>query len=144
MSLMRRSNWPAIGSGSLLSDFFDNDRFFDTALGGNQMTPAVNVKETDKGFDVEVAAPGLSKKDFMIDIDNHRLTISSEKKDEKEEKEDGYTRKEFNYSSFSRTFTLPENVDEDDVKAKYEDGVLRLSLIKKPEKSKVKKAIEIR
>ncbi|MBL0741050.1 Hsp20/alpha crystallin family protein [Chryseolinea sp. Jin1] len=107
--------------------------------------PAVNVRETDKSFDVEVAAPGLSKKDFKITSENGLLTISSEKKEEKEEKENDYTRKEFNYSTFSRTFTLPENINEDDIKATYEDGILKLKLSKKMiSQPKAQKAIEVR
>lgn len=131
MALIKKSDWPSLINGSWLSDFFDNDRLFDSELMKNSV-PAVNVKENDKGFDIEVAAPGLEKKDFNISIDRRVLTISSEKKEEKEEKEKGYTRKEFNFSSFSRSFALPENVSEDDVKANYEGGVLKLSLAKKP------------
>ena len=131
MALIKKSDWPSLINGSWLSDFFDNDRLFDSELMKNSV-PAVNVKEYDKGFDIEVAAPGLEKKDFSISIDRRVLTISSEKKEEKEEKEKGYTRKEFNFSSFSRSFALPENVSEDDVKANYEGGVLKLSLAKKP------------
>jgi len=107
--------------------------------------PAVNVKETEKAFELEVAAPGLSKKDFKVTAEGGVLTVSSESKQEKEEKEKDYTRKEFNYSSFSRSFTLPENVNEEDIKAIYEDGVLRLSIAKKViSQPKMKKAIEVK
>lgn len=144
MSIIKRnSDWPLL-NGSLLSDFFDNDRFFDSTWLRKQTLPAVNVKETDKGFDIEVAAPGLTKKDFNIFLEDRMLTISSEKKEQKEEKEKGYTRKEFNYSSFSRSFALPENVNEGDVRATYEDGVLKLTLMKKAlPKEKNKKLIEV-
>ena len=144
MSIIKRnSDWPLL-NGSLLSDFFDNDRFFDSTWLRKQTLPAVNVKETDKGFDIEVAAPGLTKKDFNIFLEDRMLTISSEKKEQKEEKEKGYTRKEFNYSSFSRSFDLPENVNEGDVRATYEDGVLKLTLMKKAlPKEKNKKLIEV-
>ena len=144
MSIIKRnSDWPLL-NGSLLSDFFDNDRFFDSTWLRKQTLPAVNVKETDKGFDIEVAAPGLTKKDFNIFLEDRMLTISSEKKEQKEEKEKGYTRKEFNYSSFSRSFALPENVNEGDVRATYEDGVLNLTLMKKAlPKEKNKKLIEV-
>lgn len=143
MSLIKRnSDWPFL-NGSMLSDFFDNDRF-DSAWMKQQTLPAVNVKETDKTFEVEVAAPGLTKKDFNISVKDHLLTVSSEKKEEKEQKEKNYTRKEFSYSSFSRSFAMPENVNEGDIKAKYEDGVLKLSLIKKAlPKEKEKKMIEV-
>ena len=145
MSLIKRSNWPSFVNGPWLSDFFDNDRFFDSDWLKKQSVPAVNVKETDKDFEIEVAAPGLSKKDFKIAVDNGVLTISSEKKEEKELKEKDYTRKEFSYSSFSRSFTLPENVNEDDVKANYEDGLLKLNIAKKVIAApKAKKAIEVK
>ena len=145
MTLIKRSDWPLLMNGNLLSDFFDNDRFFDSDWFKKQSVPAVNVRETEKNFEIEVAAPGLSKKDFKITVDNGVLTISSEKKEEKEQKEKDYTRKEFSYSSFSRSFTLPENVNEDDVKANYEDGLLKLNVAKKViAQTKAKKAIEVK
>lgn len=145
MTLIKRSDWPLLVNGNLLSDFFDNDRFFDSDWLKKQSVPAVNVRETEKNFEIEVAAPGLSKKDFKITVDNGVLTISSEKKEEKEQKEKDYTRKEFSYSSFSRSFTLPENVNEDDVKANYEDGLLKLNVAKKViVQPKAKKAIEVK
>ena len=145
MSLMKKTDWPSLLNGSMLSDFFDNDRFFDADWLRKQSVPAVNVKETEKTFEIELAASGLTKKDFEISVDNGMLTISSEKKEEKEEKEKNYTRKEFSYSSFSRSFTLPENVNEEDVKAYYEDGILKLHIAKKASGvTKPKKAIEVR
>jgi HSP20 family protein len=145
MSLIKRSDWPSLVNNSFLSDFFDNDRFFDSDWLKKQSVPAVNVKETDKGFEIEVAAPGLSKKDFKVTAENGMLTISSEKKEEKEQKEKNYTRKEFSYSSFSRSFALPENTTEDDVKANYEDGILKLEVAKKVvTQAKPRKAIEVR
>jgi HSP20 family protein len=145
MTLIKRSDWPLLMNGNLLSDFFDNDRFFDSDWFKKQSVPAVNVKETEKNFEIEVAAPGLSKKDFKITVDNGVLTISSEKKEEKEQKEKDYTRKEFSYSSFNRSFTLPENANEDDMKANYEDGLLKLSVAKKViTQPKAKKAIEVK
>lgn len=145
MSLIKRSEWPLLGSGSWLSNFFDNDKFFDSDWMKKLSMPAVNVKETEKAFELEVAAPGLSKKDFMVTAEGGVLTVSSESKQEKEEKEKDYTRKEFSYSSFSRSFTLPENVNEEDIKASYEDGILKLSIAKKViSQSKTKKAIEVK
>jgi HSP20 family protein len=144
MTLMKKSDWPSLINGNWLSDFFDNDRFFDSDWMRKQSVPAVNVKETEKGFDIELAAPGLSKKDFNITVENKVLTISSEKKEEKEEKEKEYTRREFSYSSFSRSFALPENVNEENVHATYTDGLLKLSLTKKAlPKEKATKAIEV-
>lgn len=127
MSLIKRSEWPWEGA---LSDFFGNDRFFDN---GRTFIPAVNVKENDKNYEVEVASPGYTKNDFQISIDHGLLTISADKKMEKEDKgkDDNYTRREFGYTSFSRSFNLPVNTNEEDIDARYEDGVLKLSIAKK-------------
>jgi HSP20 family protein len=145
MSLIKRSEWPLLGNGSWLSDFFDTEKFFNSDWSRNRTLPAVNVKETDKSYEIEVSAPGRSKKDFNISAENGMLTISSEKKEEKETKEDDYTRQEFSYSSFSRSFTLPENANEDEIKANYVDGILKLEVAKKVvSQPKVKKAIEVK
>lgn len=119
---------------SLLSDFFDNDKFFNTPWFNkdfSQTLPAVNVKENGKEFGVEFAAPGFKKSDFKINVDQDQLTISAEKEDEKNESNERYTRKEFSYNSFSRSFTLPQNVNTDNIDAKYHDGILKLSIPKK-------------
>lgn len=145
MSLIKRSEWPLPGNGSWLSDLFDNEKFFDSGWLKNQSFPAVNVRETEKNFEIEVAAPGRSKKDFNISAENGVLTISSEQKEEKEQKEKGYTRKEFSFSSFSRSFSLPENANEDDIKANYADGILKLEVAKKViSQPKATKAIEVK
>ncbi|HDS07766.1 MAG TPA: Hsp20/alpha crystallin family protein [Bacteroides sp.] len=103
--------------------------------GTNSTMPAVNVKENDNEYSIEVAAPGLSKKDFKVNYENGRLTISSEKKDEREEKDgDRITRREFSYRSFQRSFTVPEEVvDAEKIDAKYTDGILHLTLPKREE-----------
>jgi len=145
MSLITRTEWPLLGSGSLLSDLFDNEKFFDSDWLKRQSLPPVNVKETEKQYEIEIAAPGRSKKDFSILAENGVLTISSEKKEEKELKEKDYTRKEFNYSSFARSFSLPENANEEEIKANYSDGILKLEVAKKViSQPKAKKAIEVR
>ena len=90
--------------------------------------PAVNIAEHKDEYIVSLAAPGLKKEDFVIKIDDNMLTISSEKEENKEEKEKKFTRKEYSYSSFSRSFTLPEEIKRDKIEAKYEDGVLKVSL----------------
>jgi len=144
MSLIRRSDWPTIG-GHFLSDFFDDDRFFTSPWMKGQSVPAVNIKENEKNYEVEVAAPGYQKGDFEIALEQGLLTISAEKKQEMEKKEDNYTRREFGYTSFSRSFNLPTNTSEEDVKASYENGVLRLTISKKEiPASKPRKQIEIR
>ncbi|MDI5950016.1 Hsp20/alpha crystallin family protein [Flavobacterium yafengii] len=112
-------------------DLFDwNDKNF-TAIGSN--LPSVNLKETDDKLQVELAAPGMKKEDFKVEIENNMLMISSEIKQEKEEtrKKDNYVRKEFNYQSFCRTFTLPEYIDESKVEASYKDGILHVDITKK-------------
>ena len=130
---------------SLLDDFWGADDFFDrrwihVPLG---KMPAVNIKDNDKNYEIELAAPGLSKDDFEVSIDNSVLTISCEKEEKKEETADNYTREEFNYSAFSRSFSLPENVDEGGVDAAYEDGVLTIKLKKLEIAEPAGKTIEI-
>ena len=129
----------------LASDFFDTDDFFDTRLWNKKIDePALNVKETDDAFEVQLAAPGFSKKDFEVTIDDGCLNISAENSNSKEEKEDDYTRKEFNYSSFEKRLQLPDSVKEEDVKAKYKDGILSFNLVKKEDaKNHQPKKIEI-
>jgi HSP20 family protein len=107
-------------------------------LGRVLSVPAVNVHEDKDNFILSVAAPGLKKSDFNIDVDGNLLTISSEKEENKEEKDARYTRKEYNYSSFSRTFTIPEEVKQDKIEAEYENGVLKVTL---PKKEEAKKAV---
>lgn len=130
---------------SVFSDFFENDHFFNNQwLDKSTNLPAVNIKETDAEFDVELAAPGYKKTDLKIDIDNNVLTISAEKKEEKNEENKRFTRKEFSYSTFSRSFTLPQSVNSEKIDAKYTDGILKLVIPKKEEaKTKAKKEIKI-
>ena len=100
----------------------------------NTTVPAVNVMEDENNYIIEVAAPGMRKSDFSISLDKDQLIISSQKKEEKETQEENYSRKEFSYQSFQRSFRLPENlVDGDKIKAKYDDGILMLMLPKKEE-----------
>lgn len=119
---------------SWIEDWFGKDMpgmFLDNFNTGVSI-PAVNIKENGDAFNVEVAAPGMSKDDFNIHLDNNLLTISSETKEEVEdEKEERFTRREFSYTSFRRTFTLPESVDGDKISAKYHDGILMIHLPKK-------------
>ncbi len=129
----------------LFDDAFFKD-FFDVSPRTSANVPAVNVKENEKEFNVELAAPGLSKEDFNISVENNILTISSEQKSEKSEtdEEGKYTRREFSYSSFSKSFSLDEShVDVENIKASYDAGVLKLSIPKTVESEKVKKSITI-
>ena len=95
--------------------------------------PKVNIRETKDAYFVDMAVPGLKKSDFHIDIDNKVLSISTEIEDSNEDQENNYTRREFGYSSFKRSFSLPETVKEDKIKAEYNDGVLSIHLPKKEE-----------
>jgi HSP20 family protein len=124
----------------ITKDLFDwSDRNFAT-LGSN--LPSVNLKETDKKLEVQLAAPGMKRDDFKVEIDNNILMISSEKEEENEEirKKDNYVRREFNYQSFCRTFSLPETVDENKIEAIYKDGILHVEIDKKP--GSVKKTLK--
>ncbi|WP_235689674.1 Hsp20/alpha crystallin family protein [Fulvivirga lutea] len=134
-TLKKSAMLPSVST--LFNDFFENDRMMnlDWANGWTKM-PSANVLEDDKEFKIELAAPGMKKNDFKVDIVNNQLTISSEVTDDKEVKEENYTRKEFNYNSFSRTFILPETVDVAKIEATYKDGILTLDLPKKPELAK--------
>jgi len=115
-------------------DFF-NDGFFNqlNSATSNSNIPAVNVSEDESGYTIEVAAPGLSRKDFNLEVDDDILTISTEQKESKEEKKQNYLRKEFNYHSFKRSFRLPETVDQEKIRATHESGILTLSLPRKEE-----------
>ena len=122
-----------------LPDLFDE--FFNSNLlpnfveeGAWKSTPAINIFENNEKFEIEVAAPGLEKDDFKIDLKNDHLVVYSEKKDKKEEKEKGkVVRSEFKYSSFQRSFALPKEVDVTNIKASHKNGVLTIELPKKTE-----------
>ena len=130
--------WPTLFDGGLMEKFFNAplDEFF--GLGKVMNVPAVNVSETDKEFSLTIAAPGLDKKDFKVDAYDDMLTISAEK--EREEKSERYNRREYNYSSWSRSFTLPENCDAGKINAEYKNGELKIVIpkmeIKQPKKVK--------
>jgi HSP20 family protein len=116
-----------------MDNFFTND-FFDNQWLEKKLKhtiPAVNIKENKNEFNIEFASPGFTKKDFKIDLDQDVLTISAEKEKEKTEESDAFTRKEFSYNSFSRSFTLPKTVNAEKIDAKYNDGILKLSIPKK-------------
>ena len=126
------------------------DRFFQSDISDflgnrNGTSPSVNVKETKDDFKLEVAAPGMKKDDFKVTLENNFLIISAEKEDTREENDEQYSRKEFNYTSFQRSFNLPEMmVDAEKIEAKYSDGILYLTIPKKEEaKEKTPKVINI-
>lgn len=119
---------------NLFDDFFGND-LNGPSTKASATLPAVNIKESKDEFQVELAAPGMSKKDFQIKVENNVLKISSQKEENHEEKTEdgGYSKKEFSYRSFQRAFTLPNTVEADKIKASYNDGILSLSIPKKEE-----------
>lgn len=134
------SNFPT--SLSSYIDSFFNDDFFNFPASFTQ--PSVNVIENDKEYRLEVAVPGFNKEDFNIDLDHNVLTICGEKKNENKEEKENYTRREFSYASFQRSFTLPETVNAENISAAYENGILRVQLPKKvQEKKEHKKTIKI-
>jgi HSP20 family protein len=114
--------------GSLFNDTFNGGSLFNHLNPLN--VPAVNIAEKKDQFDVSLAAPGMKKEDFNIDVEGNLLTISAEKKEEKELTDERYTRKEFSYSSFSRSFTLPEGINKEKIDASYENGLLKVTLPK--------------
>lgn len=124
---------------SFFTDFMKpwNEWLDDSESWGRVLSvPAVNINEDKDNFVLSLAAPGLKKDDFHIDIEGNMLTISSEKEETTENKDARYTRKEYNYSSFSRSFTIPEDVKQDKIEALYENGVLKITLPKKEEAKK--------
>lgn len=114
------------------NEWYDSDGFFNRTI----KVPAVNITEEKEGFMVSLAVPGMKKSDFKIDVDGNMLTISSEKEETKEEKGKKFNRKEYNFSSFSRSFSLPDEVNKEKIDARYEDGILKISL---PRNESVKK-----
>jgi HSP20 family protein len=147
MSITKWNN--TAGMTNLFDDLFSKD-LWNWGLANNSMTnttlPAVNIRENAENFIVEMAAPGMNKEDFKIELEGNDLRISSEKRSENETKDgERYTRREYSYQSFQRSFTLPRDVvDVDQINAKYENGVLQLSIPKKEEaKQKPPRMIEI-
>ncbi|TKD61329.1 Hsp20/alpha crystallin family protein [Flavobacterium sp. ASW18X] len=140
MSLVKRNN---VLLPNLMNEFFTPDWFGGMENFKNNV-PAVNIKETEKEFELELSIPGFNKEDFNVEVDKDLLTISSEVKKADEQTEDNYTRKEFSISSFKRAFTLPESVNSDAINAAYENGILKLTLPKKEEAlPKPKRLIQI-
>jgi HSP20 family protein len=127
MLLKRRDAFPSV-FGNLFEDFFRDDVLLPAMVGNS--VPAVNISEEKDKYQIEVAVPGMEKKDFKLDLDNNILTISCEKETQESKKEQKYTRKEFSFTSFQRSFTLPEGVDIEKVDAAYKDGLLVVHLPK--------------
>ncbi len=140
MSIVKRNNLVFPG---LMNEIFKPDWF-----GGMENltsnVPAVNIKENEKDYELELAVPGHKKDDFNIEVDKDVLTVSLEVKSEETEKTENYTRREFSLNSFKRAFTLPESIDSDKIDATYVDGILKFTLPKKEEAlPKPKRMIEL-
>ena len=143
MKVVKRNNpW----FPSIFDEFFTTNRL-DVPNYENFSIPAVNIQENLTNFVIELAAPGLKKEEIAIEVEEQVLKISAERKVSEEDstQEEGtkFTRKEFSYSNFTRSFTLPETVDVESIEAKYEEGVLRITLPKKEEAKALKKMVEI-
>lgn len=147
-TLIRRNNSVFNPLHTFFDDFFNRD-LFDGAYSNFSNTgtsiPAVNIKETKENFEVEVAAPGMTKDDFKVELKGNTLTIFSEKSNETEQEDSRFTRREFSYQSFNRSFNLPKDaVDTENIQARYENGILKLAIPKKEEaKQKEPKQIAI-
>lgn len=150
MSIVKRNNGSLLPANprALFDDFFSRE-LFNWGSNNHSYTqttiPSINIKESPQNFEVEVAAPGMEKQDFQVTLEGNVLTISSSKQKQAEEKDDYYTRKEFSYQSFQRSFELAKNVvDEDRIEAKYENGVLKLTIPKTEDaKKQAPRLIEI-
>lgn len=147
------SNLPARPITGLIDQLFQNNlnRFFNDDFWGfngleHQVTVPVNLKETDKAYEMQLVAPGLRKEDFKLNVTNELLTVSFEQKDEQEQgsKEEGWLRKEYKMQSFSRSFNLDDSVDINKISAAYNNGILHLTLPKKENAQRISKSIEVK
>ena len=134
---------------SMFNDLIDSNSFFGSDLSHfrnlfSANLPAANVKETETQFEIELAVPGFSKADLKIDIEDEVLRISAEKKEERNEEKENFTRREFNYNSFERSFSLPQSVDQNGIRAEYKEGLLLLIVPKREvSQKKTKKEITV-
>jgi HSP20 family protein len=138
--------FPSLSNDFLAEQFLNPHLFgFEGDFFNEGMTiPPVNVSETEKEFKMDLSAPGMKRDDFKVNIENGALTISSEKEEENKEENKNYKRREYSYNRFSRTFQLPENVDENNINAKYDNGILQITIPKKDIKpAKPKKEIKV-
>jgi HSP20 family protein len=147
MTLIKKRN----GNGlfpSLADTFFSNKfivpDFMDEEFGNALKMPPANISENEKEFRIDLSAPGLKKEDFKVEVENGDLIISNEKQEEEKEEKENYWRREFSYTGFSRRFPLPENTADEKIVAKYDNGMLHITIPKKEVTTKkAKKAIEV-
>ena len=141
MTLLRRAHSGYPNFTNMLEDIFSNANN-GVSFNSNETLPSVNIAENSDGFKLEFAAPGLTKEEFKINLDNNVLTVKAENEEVKEESNKSFTRREFNYSSFTRSFTLPDSANGEKITAEYENGILNIEIPKR-EEAKVKPAREI-
>ncbi|MGK6352748.1 Hsp20/alpha crystallin family protein [Parapedobacter sp. DT-150] len=130
-------NWVNGFFNPIFNDSFLSDRFI-------SRVPAVNVAETNEAYHIELAAPGLEKGDFKINVDGDVLTVSGEKKAETKDETKKYSKREYSYTSFARSFTLPDSIDHGRIDANYKDGVLSIDIAKKEEAKATSRLIEVK
>lgn len=141
MSHSKKKHLSIVPFTSVVSDLFYNQNLLNDEFFSKDSLPSVNISDTGDGYVMELAVPGMNKDDFKVKVDNGILSISAETKGQKEEKEKNYTRHEFSYSSFLRAFTMPENAKENEIKATYDNGILKIKIGKKA--SSQSKALKI-
>lgn len=139
-TLVKSNAFPSLRS--VMEDFFNTD-VFNRSFMNTEFLPAVNIRDEEDSYELEMSAPGFNKDDFKITSEDGLLTISAEKSSEQKEEKKNYTRREFSSSSFSRSFSLPDNIEDDHVKASYKDGLLKLSLKKSFKNLQSRKEISI-
>ncbi len=122
---------------SIFNDTFFNDRMI-------TRVPAVNISESENSYHLEFAAPGLKKEDFKLNLERNQLTISVEQSAEQQDNQKNYNKREYSYSSFVRSFTLPDTADHSQIDASYTDGILRIDIAKREEAKAVRRQIEIK
>ena len=130
-------NWVNDFFNPIFNDSFLSDRF-------TSRVPAVNIAETSEAYHIELAAPGLEKGDFKINVDGDVLTISAEKKSETKDENKKYSKREYSYASFTRSFTLPDSIDHSGINANYQDGVLKVAVGKKEDAKIASRLIEVK
>ncbi|MFO7575852.1 MAG: Hsp20/alpha crystallin family protein [Bacteroidales bacterium] len=126
-----------------MPSLFEDEMFPSLSGSANITKPAVNIKEDEKKYSLELAVPGIDKKDIKIEVNEDILTVSMEQKQENEEEGSGYKRREFSYSSFCRSFYLPDDTNREKIDASYKDGILTVDLHKTEEKARLSKVINI-
>jgi HSP20 family protein len=137
----KRNNTLLPGVNDVFESIF-NDTFFSDRM--ITRVPAVNISESENSYQVELAAPGLKKDDFKLNLERNQLTISVEQQSEQNDSQKSYNKREYSYSSFVRSFTLPDSADHSQIDASYTDGILRIDIAKREEAKAVRRQIEIK